>query len=258
MTTPDPESPVAINPYAPPTSEEREPERGPRGVFAGKPRDWSIGDVFAAAYRRVRAHSWQLGFVTLATLGIPQLALLAPRIFLDVDANGVAKSGGLAAFAVMMGAQLASWGLTGYLTAGATKIWLDVARGKDPSTSDLFAGFSRAPAMLATIVLQALATALGFVCLIVPGFVLIGSLGFAQYFVVDAKMGPIRSLRASWQIADGSRLRLIGFWMVGVLVLGLGALACGLGVLVAYPIAYVAQAMVYLRLSGRWRKKMSG
>jgi hypothetical protein len=38
-------------------------------------------------------------------------------------------------------------------------------------------------------------------------------------------------------------------------VVGLGALACGVGILVAYPVAYVALALIYLRVSGRGKRK---
>ena len=43
-----------------------------------------------------------------------------------------------------------------------------------------------------------------------------------------------------------------------MLILLAGVLACGVGVLVAYPFVYVAAAIVYLRLTGRKERRRAG
>ncbi len=245
-----------VNPYAPPEADARAPKRGPRAVFAGKPRPWTTSEVLELAWQRVRTQKSVLVRATFCVLGLPQLVAYAPRMFFGFDVHAIPRESALTYSIAHFGAQLVSFFLTCYLTAGANKMWLDVARGKDARFGDLFGGFARTPSTMGSVLLMTIAIGVGLLCLVVPGIVAIGGLGFAQYFVVDAEMGPMRSLSASWEVTKGHRLALVGFWFASIFVMGLGAMACGVGILLAYPIAYVAAAIVYLRISGRWRKKM--
>lgn len=240
------------NPYAPPTEE---PRRGPPAVMRGKPRPWKTVEVLELAWQRVRAQLWLHARAAFFLLGLPQLVAYAPRMLFDLDAHGIPRGSVPAYIASVVAAQIGSLLITGYLTAGATKIWLDAARGRDARFGDLFGGGARAPSFVGAVVLLALAMAVGFLCLVVPGLIAQAGLGLAPYFVVDAKMGPLRALSASWEVTKGHRLALVGLWTASMLLLAVGSVACGVGVLVAYPITGVATAIVYLRLSGRGRKK---
>jgi uncharacterized membrane protein len=69
--------------------------------------------------------------------------------------------------------------------------------------------------------------------------------------VVDQNMGPIEAMKASWGATTGQKLPIILWGLVAFLVMMAGGLACGLGMLVAMPIVYLAHTTIYLRLSGR-------
>jgi uncharacterized membrane protein len=98
--------------------------------------------------------------------------------------------------------------------------------------------------------LRSASIVLGLVLFIVPGVIL--ALGFANapFFVIDQNLGPIASLKASWQISEGQKgkLLLLALAEIGVTVLGL--LACCLGIFVAVPVMMLARAIIYTKMSG--------
>ena len=240
------------NPYAPPQTDLPRAKRGARAAFAGTPRPWKTGEVLELAWQRVRTQKAVLMGASFCGLGLPQLVTFLPRAFFEVDARNVVHGNLLAYQATVLAAQLASFFLSSYFLAGSAKIWIDVARGKEARFGDLFGGFARTPSMLGMILLMTMTMAIsvGFVCLIVPGIILTAGFSVAQYFVVDAEMGPMRALSASWEVTKGHRLALFGFGLAATLVMTIGAFACGFGMLLTYPIVYVALAIVYLRISG--------
>jgi uncharacterized membrane protein len=69
--------------------------------------------------------------------------------------------------------------------------------------------------------------------------------------IVDRNMGAIESLRESWRIMNGQRGGVFGFYLMAmVLVIG-GVLACCVGILVVVPWIGVAFSVIYLRITGQ-------
>ena len=60
----------------------------------------------------------------------------------------------------------------------------------------MFSGAGRFLPLLGVLFLTLLAVMLGYALLIVPGIILALGLSFAQFYVVDQKMGPIDALKA--------------------------------------------------------------
>lgn len=89
----------------------------------------------------------------------------------------------------------------------------------------------------------------GLILLIVPGIYFAIKYQFFSYFIVDKKMGPWEAIKASGKITDGVKWKLIllGLLFAGIMILG--ALAIGVGVVVAWPIVSLASAYVYRKLS---------
>lgn len=57
---------------------------------------------------------------------------------------------------------------------------------------------------------------------------------------------PLEALRRAWQMADGQRLRLVGYSFVGVAVMFVGVLACCVGMLPASAMFYMLWLCVFL------------
>ncbi len=90
---------------------------------------------------------------------------------------------------------------------------------------------------------------IGFILLIVPGFIALTAFMFAPYFVIDKGLGPIEALKASARITKGNRLRVLGLIAAVALVSLLGAIAFLIGLLVAIPLAAIGNLEAYRRLS---------
>jgi hypothetical protein len=73
---------------------------------------------------------------------------------------------------------------------------------------------------------------------------------FASYYVVDKKLGPIESVKASWHLSRGRVWKLIALTFVLGFISVAGVLALFIGLLITIPISIVAQAFVYRALVG--------
>lgn len=138
-----------------------------------------------------------------------------------------------------------------FFQVGITRVWLQAARGETPELGTLFTGGDRFLPMLGLTILMSLIVVTGFALFIVPGVILGLGLFFSQYYVVDAEMGPIEAMKASWAVTKGQKgeLFLLGFAGLGIVLLGL--VMCCVGVIATAPIFWVATAIAYTRVSGR-------
>ncbi|MFB6157923.1 MAG: hypothetical protein ABEJ34_08790 [Haloferacaceae archaeon] len=115
-------------------------------------------------------------------------------------------------------------------------------------------------------VLFAIVTAVGFALLVVPGILLVATLGFWIVFVVDADESFVDGFRRSWELTRGHRLRLsvlvllvlvvtvpinLFFSVVGI---GLGNLSPLLGVLVGQSGRAFVTVFVWATLAATYRQ----
>jgi hypothetical protein len=98
-------------------------------------------------------------------------------------------------------------------------------------------------------VLYTLLVVIGFILLIVPGVYLGIKYQYVQYLIVDKNMDVIEAFKESGKITDGHKWNLLLLVLMFLIIATLGAMALGVGLLVAIPIIIVAQAYVYKQLS---------
>ena len=150
------------------------------------------------------------------------------------------------------------------LNAGLYVFILKLIRGEKAGINDLFEGFRRAPV---TIFLACwtmfLLGALGLLLLILPGIYLLVSWTFGLAIAVD------RPGTGSWECLETSRLAIRGQWwrifgmgLLGLVFLFIGALALGVGFLIAAPFVLAALLYAYedlvtrpLGAPGRWPQR---
>ena len=76
---------------------------------------------------------------------------------------------------------------------------------------------------------------LGFLFLIIPGIILAIRFSFFQQAIVEKRLGPIESLKYSWNLTRGNGLSLLGLGILSFFVLLAGGLALLFGLLWAIP-----------------------
>ncbi len=132
---------------------------------------------------------------------------------------------------------------------GVYRLALAVTAGEKPSVGELFKTDNLGAYVVAAI-LAGIAIGIGYILCILPGLVLAVLLGFFAYFVLDKNAGAIDSLKASWDLSLKNFWGLVGLYIVMMLINFLGALLCGVGLLLTIPLTWTAHAYVYRTLVG--------
>jgi uncharacterized membrane protein len=233
------------NPYAPP---QASPPVAPSATPFGAGQSWAVGEVLSIAWGRFKEHWVVLVFSYLLTTIVTQALSAAPRV---LTASGALKQGSTVFTLASLVCATLTFGISVFLQAGLTRIWVDAALGQSPTFDSLFSQGTRALPLMGASLLSALAIFGGLLLLIVPGVIFAIGFCLAPYYVVDANMGPVRAMQASWAATRGQKgqIFVLGLACTGLTLLGL--MACCVGLLGALPICTVALALVYVRLSGR-------
>ncbi|MBU0962042.1 MAG: hypothetical protein KKH60_10950 [Proteobacteria bacterium] len=142
-------------------------------------------------------------------------------------------------------------------TAGYMQSLLHALRdGREPKIGDLFSQMNLFLPLFVYGLLAMLAVSLGFVLLIIPGFLVAGFIVFASIYVVplmtDKKMGLIEALKGSWEMATREPLADQIILMVLYLVLLSVGGSIAVAVLFTQPLATFLVLSVYEeRLQGQ-------
>lgn len=156
------------------------------------------------------------------------------------------------ALAALVGAVVALQVVTVLLQVLGARFGLalvDGAPGAPTRARDLWAprGLGRP---LATAVLLAVLTAVGALLLSLPG-VVVALLGqYAVLLSFDRGFGPVTALRESARLASRHPGTTVLLALAVALVGVAGWLACGVGLVVAYPVGCATTAWLYRRLDG--------
>jgi len=134
---------------------------------------------------------------------------------------------------------------------GATSFYL--AAHDNPDTVDLSSLWHPRPfwKYLGASILLALAVAIGFVLLIVPGIILGLMFMFTTFVVIERELGPIDAMSESHRLTRGHKWQLFGLVLLLLLINLLGLLALVVGLLVSIPVSTLAFVHAYRVLGGK-------
>ncbi len=233
--------PSGHNPYAPPVAAGAASTQW----AAGAPLDWEIGEVLAQAWGIFKQHALVLVLAPIIVQVISQVVGFAIQLPMAAVGDSVVLLVvlGVVAFVAQMGVAM-------FFAVGLTRLFVGAARGETPEFGVLFSGGDRILPVGLCQLLLGLAVGIGMVLLIVPGIIAALGLMFGLYYCVDRSMGPVESLRTSWDATQGQRGKLFLYGLACVGLVLLGVLACIVGILVAYPLILLGTAIIYTRLSG--------
>ncbi len=236
-----------FNPYAAPSAASAD-----MSIAAGygQPMPWTPSEVLSTAWNRFNTN-WAAWFVLLAASIVSWflgnfLSYAAQITIVVAHLDKTTVGGLLSSMATVLSTCFFS-----FFLVGLTRLFLDAARNRPLRFGLIFTGGDRWPAMIALQFLMGLAVLLGTILFIVPGIILALGLSLAQYYVVEANMGPTQAMRASWEATKGQRGQIFLLGLLSLLVVIAGCLACCVGILVAAPLVYLAQAIMFTRISGR-------
>lgn len=132
-----------------------------------------------------------------------------------------------------------------FLSLGLTRIALNLVSGKSVSVSMLFGEGRKLLRAIGASILFGLMVALGLLLLIVPGIYL--ALRYGQFLnaIVDRDMGIMEAFSYSSSLTTNNKLQLLVLWLLTILVILAGALACGIGLIFAAPVAWLSWIVAY-------------
>jgi hypothetical protein len=132
-----------------------------------------------------------------------------------------------------------------FLSLGITRIGLNIVSGQPYNVGMMFSGGDRVLRAFGAGIIYGLAVVLGLLLLIVPGVYI--ALKYGQYLnaIVDKNLGVLDSFKYSARLTEGQKgnLFLLGFLTMLIVIAGLLALVVGL--IFAYPIAWLASMVAY-------------
>lgn len=231
------------NPYAAPQAAPPPVQDAPGG---GAPQPWTVGEVISLGWERFKQCWPVLVFSYLLVAVILQVASKVSTLPFDVRPDVRSPS----YWEAMGVSTVVTTIINAFFRPGLVRIWLAAARGQSPSFGLLFSGFDRFLPMLGLTLLTGVAYSLGFLLLIVPGVILMLGFFAAEYYVVEAKMGPIDALKASWETTKGNKGDIMLLALSGLGLFMLGGLMCCVGIFATFPLFEVAAAASYTRMSG--------
>jgi uncharacterized membrane protein len=136
-----------------------------------------------------------------------------------------------------------------FMHAGLLSGCLDIADGKPVTIASFFKPRNLGAVFLAALLL-AVGTWIGLIACIIPGIIFVFLAQFAIPFVVDRSLSPVESVKASIATARSNVGGALVSWLVQYAVILIGELLCGIGLIVAFPIALLILVYTYRKLSG--------
>lgn len=132
-----------------------------------------------------------------------------------------------------------------YLQLGMARVGLNLVSGKDVSIGMLFGEGSKLLRAIGASIIFGVAVVLGIICLIVPGIYIALRYGQFMTAIVDRDLGVMEAFSYSESITTNNRMNLFLLGLLSLGVLLAGFLLCGVGIIFAGPVVWLAALVAY-------------
>jgi uncharacterized membrane protein len=126
---------------------------------------------------------------------------------------------------------------------------LQIADGRQIEVGEMFKTEQLGQYLLAAVIVAVL-SGIGTMLCILPGLIVSFFAAYFGYFLLDQKQDAIESIKSSFTFVSQNLGALVIFFLASLAAYIVGAILCGVGLLVAIPVVLLAQAFMYRRLSG--------
>lgn len=170
----------------------------------------------------------------------------------ELDSTTGQLTGGRGFFLTLLFQLLAS-AVAGFvvylLQAGLIRVSLDVADGRRPAVGDVFR-FERLDKLLVLALLLTVGVFVGSLLCYLPGLVFGLLASFSLYFFVDRGSEGVDAIKQSFRFVIDNIGQIILVFLASVATIIVGALLCGVGLLVAIPVVLLVYAYTFRSLTG--------
>jgi len=248
-SAPAPVAPDSMNPYQSPAGLGPEPTAfAPAGEIRPTRIDFSetlsrTWAVFTDRWVQVLGGLFLAGLVSLPIY----VAFQVVNIFVVPQIQDPAVG-----ISVMVLAQIVFQVYMFWITIGVQMFALGVVRGEQPRYGLIFAGGRFLLSIVLCGILTQIIVMLGFILLIIPGFIFAMMLIQAQLLIIDRNLGVIDAMSTSRDVMVGNKLTVFALFLVtGIIGLLLALITCGLGYFAVGPYVMILSIVIYLGVTGQ-------
>jgi len=256
--------------YPPPQGDWGHPQGGypPQAGYGGYPPAGNsgvdIGETFGWAWNKFSKNAVALivptlvyGLVLGALYGIITFATgaLAPTSestyeSYDGGASYSFSAGlGVASIITMLLGYLVLFVVGGAISSAYYGGLLDIANGTPVEIGSFFKPRNVGSVLIASL-LVGIATSIGSFLCVIPGLIVTIFTLFTTVSIVERGLSPIDGIKASIDIVKANFVPALLTWLITLVIVGVGALLCGIGLLVAAPVAGLFLVHAYRKLTG--------
>jgi uncharacterized membrane protein len=224
---------------------------------------FSAGDAFNWAWNKFTKHPVELIVPFLGyALGIGALSFAIFSIAggaellgggAATDNNGYSNAAstglGLGSILLLFVGYLVILVAGAYFQAAYVSGCLDIADGRPVTLGSFFQAKNFGGVILTTL-LVGLGTAIGGILCVIPGIIFAFFAQWAVPFVIDRALPPVEAVKASIAAVRSNIGGALLSYLLQIVAVFVGELACGIGVLVGIPVAILIQVYTYRRISG--------
>ncbi|HWJ65905.1 MAG TPA: hypothetical protein VNT31_04440 [Nocardioides sp.] len=240
---------------------------GPGGFGApGGAQPWDVGSAVGYGWSKFQQNMGQMILASLAIFlgaiviyGIAFFAILIPAGDADYECrftdageyvcDGDAGGLGVLGLIILLLLYVVFFIYAQVIGAGLIREAIGVTQGRAFSTAGVFK-FENLGNVIVTSLLVGLGTFIGSILCILPGIIFGFMTMYSLFFVVDKNMSPVEAIKASIDLVKNNVGSTIIWYLVAYVIILVGAVLCGIGLLVAIPVALVGTAFTYKRLLG--------
>jgi uncharacterized membrane protein len=224
----------------------------------------NVGEAFSWAWNKFSKNAAPLIVATLiygvivgVLYGIVYgvAALLAPDPVSYYDSNGSGFSYsysagfGAASIAVLALGGLVLLVLIGAIQSAYLGALLDIANGEQVAIGSFFKPRNVGSVVLGALIVGVL-VAIGYVLCVLPGLAVAIFTIFTTILIVERNLPPIDAIKASVDIVKANFVQVLLAWLIFGVITTVGSLLCGIGLIVALPVATLYLVYTYRKLTG--------
>lgn len=193
----------------------------------------------------------RFGWETFKKNALLSIGILIGLVVINSLISGITGAFDESNFIVILVINILSLVVSTWLSVVMYRLIIKITDGKAVSTEDLKTEPMLLVRFFAAQLVAGILIVIGFVLLIVPGVYLALRFMFAPYAIVDKNLGPIEALKYSGELTKGIKWQLLGYSIVAILIILVGAIALLVGLLVAVPVVMFASVHIYRKLQGQ-------
>jgi uncharacterized membrane protein len=259
VSPPGPAAPTGPAAYEPPTP----------GGSAPAQKTATVGEAFNYGWLKFQQNIGEIiivaivAFVAIAAVVVIGWLILAGTLWASSDSincttnqttGEVSCSGGdSAGFAAFWIGGAILWVIWMFMIFMVQMMFIRAALlityGEKLEVRKMFSTDGIGPYIVASIIV-AIGVLIGSWLCVIPGLIIWFFTFFYGFFILDKKMGALDSIKSSFQLVNKNLGSLIGFVIAAWIANFIGALLCGIGLIVSIPVVVIATGFMYRRLQG--------